>query len=478
MSIDELSSELNKIDTNQQNWLEQQEIDEFLMNDENVRALWNIMQNICDTQPEVLSQFKESTSKICEKILKNDNISINQWKILLFYLKYFHNENDKLWNKIIKSATKNIRYNATLNAISMENITKDFNERLQQERERRINEWFDNLPWVKAAREDMERQSRDLRKCLWLLDSEDRLNNEDIARLKEYKDSSETMLAPEDRDRLERRLKLEETDNSISEEIDSRVANNPLSNLDRIDATIGTKKLNWSKIVQDIKTPEDVAKIITEENISEYLPIKIEWQLQDNLWYIVRNFQNILAKHLCLHPHYKQWWWVNPDAFITWIDLKNIVAENNLYESAISKIQKWKNQKVSKITEILNWNNHILFDLYLRQKIWEWKDEESRWKIFFNLMKEAKDKNLAKLEHFSRSNSYIKDVLNKYNEAIKEQNEAKRIWDIINQAKEFTVPSNLWLGNKNITKMRMFSMDQIRDLIPEYNKQKAKENTS
>jgi hypothetical protein len=42
-------------------------------------------------------------------------------------------------------------------------------------------------------------------------------------------------------------------------------------------------------------------------------------------------------------------------------------------------------------------------------------------------MKEAKDKNLAKLEDFSRNNPYIKDILNKYDEAIREQNEAKRI---------------------------------------------------
>lgn len=45
MSIDQLYSELNKIDSNQKDWLEKKEIEDFLTKEEDVKKLWDIMQN-------------------------------------------------------------------------------------------------------------------------------------------------------------------------------------------------------------------------------------------------------------------------------------------------------------------------------------------------------------------------------------------------------------------------------------------------
>ena len=78
--------ELQKIDTNGKKWLEGKEIDKFLENEENLRQLWEIIQNQFGAETGELLEFKEDIWKICDRILKlkENNNTKNQQIILLF----------------------------------------------------------------------------------------------------------------------------------------------------------------------------------------------------------------------------------------------------------------------------------------------------------------------------------------------------------------------------------------------------------
>ena len=204
----ELGKQLNKIDTNKINWLEREEIDNFLLNEKKVQKLWNTMQENFETQSEKLQEYKENVWKICERILENENINLNQWKILLFYLKHFHNENAGVWRDIIKSVIEwkgwN-RYQEVVSNMSSKKISKHENTWNDEERQK-IDERFNNLPWTKEIKEEWER-AQNLKKCDWILLSQDRLTQEDIQWLQWYKTTSG--LDSELVGRIETRLDLE-----------------------------------------------------------------------------------------------------------------------------------------------------------------------------------------------------------------------------------------------------------------------------
>ena len=103
MAAEELKQQLNDADTNQVNWLEEQEIEDFLVDNEKVQVLWDTMQNLFESQSELLQQYKKSIWDICEKILNNEMITTSKWKILFFYLKHFHNKDDVTGEKIIRN---------------------------------------------------------------------------------------------------------------------------------------------------------------------------------------------------------------------------------------------------------------------------------------------------------------------------------------------------------------------------------------
>ena len=53
---------------------------------------------------------------------------------------------------------------------------------------------------------------------------------------------------------------------------------------------------------------EKIKATITAENISQFITIP-KWVPEEDLGYITCNLQNILIKHLCLHPGYKIFRW-------------------------------------------------------------------------------------------------------------------------------------------------------------------------
>ena len=465
MSIDELHSELNKIDINQKDWLEKKEIEDFLSKEEDVKKLWDIMQNHFETESETLQQFKESVWKICEKILKNNNISINQWKILVFYLKHFFNETDKVSKKILKNIDNwTTRYQEVLTDINMQNLAQRMEEIRKQEEQRRANELF------RPMREEQERQEAEREKCFKLIDSEGRLTSEEIQWLREYKDRAWIYLVQKDKDRIEERLKLEEIDMDITDETLQEIANNPLWNLDSIDAGLKESKPNWGNLTKDLKTYEDVQKI-SVDNISNYLTLP-EWISEENKYYVVKNFQNIMWRHLCLHPWYKIWWWKDPNLFATGFQsLKQIVEENNLLEHAYQKFETIKNDGsgiTKKMEKIFNTGNHILFELFVKDQISKCKTDEERWKKIYTLFSTAEKNDKFKI--FISQNSYIKHIWSIYDEIKKKELEAKREQDLINRAKLIKIPQNLnafW--DESIHETRLFNKIQLQQFEKYYN---------
>jgi hypothetical protein len=167
---------------------------------------------------------------------------------------------------------------------------------------------------------------------------------------------------------------LEEADMDITDETLQEIANNPLWNLDSIDARLKESKPNWGNLTKDLKTYEDVQKI-SVDNISNYLTLP-GWISEENKYYVVKNFQTIIWKHLCLHPWYKIWWGEKPNEFATWLTLKGIVSENKLLEDAYSSLEWLKNNKWSlteKIKAVFSKNNHILFDFWIKDQVWKGK---------------------------------------------------------------------------------------------------------
>ena len=204
----ELGKQLNKIDTNKINWLEREEIDNFLLNEKKVQKLWNTMQENFETQSEKLQEYKENVWRICERILENENINLNQWKILLFYLKHFHNENAWAGRNIIKSVVewnKWNRYQEVVSSMIIKKTSKHENT-WDDEKKQKIDERFNNLPWTKEIKADRQRE-QNLKECNRILGLDGRLNAENMQWLQTYKDTPGLDL--ELSNRIETRLNLE-----------------------------------------------------------------------------------------------------------------------------------------------------------------------------------------------------------------------------------------------------------------------------
>lgn len=467
MTADKLKAELSNLDQNKDTNIDNNEIENFLNNEENVRSLWDTMQDICDAQPEIMAEFKDITSKICEKILKNKNITINQWKILLFYLQHFHTEWDKVGNKIIKSKLKGNRFNETATAINL----RKFHEQLKKDNKLNVDDWFNSLPWVKAIQEELEREWKDLQKFLQLLKTEGKLSEEDLQRLTEFKDNTKVLINPEDRQRAEERIRLETMDNSVIEGSETETANDILSNLDNIDPQLKNIKPNWQKLLQEIHSYEEVWKI-TPETIRDYLPLASNKYSEEDIYYISNNFQRLLWKHLCLHPNYCVWWWANPKSFATWMDIKNTVIEDNMIEAAVSKLDTLRSNKWNAINEIFKTNNHILFDLYLKEEIRNIGNNPKKiWKKLYEIMWKAEKVNKNKLSTFAKNNAFVKDLYEKYNDMVNTIQENEEIWKLINGIKDVTINSSLWIKDaewKPVYKLKILTNKQLQERSVKY----------
>ena len=166
MSAEEIKKQLNEVDRNKINWLEKDEIEDFLSAPEKVQLLWNEMWEDFELNNETLLEFKENIWNICKWILENETITNNQWRILLFYLKYFHNDEDPIWIEIIRTIVYWEEWEIN------KYITDSENDKITD-----INKRFNNLPGVQRIKQQ---------KCMELLELPD-LTQEDIKWLQKYK---------------------------------------------------------------------------------------------------------------------------------------------------------------------------------------------------------------------------------------------------------------------------------------------------
>lgn len=433
MSAEELNKQLKEADTDRVNWLEKNEIEDFLSIPEKVQALWDIMWDDFESNNETLQEFKEDIWNICERILENGTITDNQWKILLFYLKHFHNKDDTTGMKIIRTIVYweqwSLNKYFTLNENTLNNP--------------QINERFNSLPWVQKIQEE--------KKCKDLLESSI-LSPEDIKWLNNYKLNNKWNPINYE---IEEKIKLEEADMDISQSILSDILNNPLANLDTICPWLTEKKPNRQLIRQNIKTEDTqniktesdidnfikkVSEVITTKNIWQYLEIP-EWTSELDKIYITYNFQNILIRHLLLHPGYKIRYWNEPEKWLaTGITIKDMFYDNKFLISAEKKLEELNNKRKGsfdklrredrekEIKIILDENNHILFDIRLKS-ILSSCDKDNIWEIIEEIINYANDKYNSTLNSFSKYNKYIKNIVDTYNTEKGRITEVKNYYD-------------------------------------------------
>ena len=445
MFAEEIKKQINEVDTNKINWLEKYEIEDFLSAPEKVQLLWNEMQEDFDVNNETLKEFKENIWNICKWILENETITNNQWRILLFYLKYFHNDEDPIWIEIIRNIVYGEEWKIN------EYITDSEDNRIKD-----INKRFNNLPGVKKIKQE---------KCMKLLELPD-LTQKDIKWLEKYKKDYK-LWEWMDKE-IEEKIELAIANIEISEKVLSNISQNPLENLERICPGISKIKPNWqlirqnikTKDTENIKTEEDIHKLmekinetITTDNIWEYLNLP-EWTLEQDKPYIANNFIIIITQHLILHPWYKIWYWNEPEKLATWITLKDIVYDNELIILAMKKLKelnnrtKWSFDKLSKedkekeIKTIINENNHILFDLRLKNVI-NPLNEESIWDIVEEIVKYSITNYPTILDSFSKNNKYINNIVQAYKEAELEKTREKEVNKILKEVDQIKIPDSL-----------------------------------
>ena len=111
-----LKKEIDTIDTNDK--IEVQEIEEFLKSEENIKELWDAINENCS--PELLEEFESIIWDLCDTIIAKDNdITLHQFKILWFYTDTFKEASTKY-----KALKKKWREKTTISAIFMHGLQK------------------------------------------------------------------------------------------------------------------------------------------------------------------------------------------------------------------------------------------------------------------------------------------------------------------------------------------------------------------
>lgn len=492
MSAEELKQQLNDADTNQVNWLEEQEIEDFLVDDEKVQSLWDTMWNLFESQPEWLLEYKKSIWNICKRILEEAQaISPSQAKILFFYLKHFHNEDDVTGMKIIKNIVYQWKGDWYKNIIPNINQKIASNPDGELDEASKINLRFNNLPWVQKTKED---------RCEMLLQSPV-ISEEEIKRLEEYK--WVTNLWEEIMNKIEEKLEIEK----VNKDIEAKIYNDPLVNLEMISPWFGRKTPKWSKIVDSIKrrdvkneTDEDINNLIqqitttiTAENIWEFLNLPegiSEW----DKGYITANFQTMLIKHLILHPWYKLGYWDNPnEKRATGMTLNDMVKDNELITTAYKKLVELKGNRKTplnkldskkrewqlreELNNIFSENNHVLFDLRLKETLSSCNEKDIR-----NVTKYIIDystKNYpSKLTNFSNKNGYIKNIIQECNK-IKETNKnMETCCEYIDEIERVDIPEDMRNLFKWQSSFLILSRNQLTTFKDHYDKIKPEEKNN
>ena len=486
----DFSKKINKIDLDKNQAIDETEIKEFLWNKKKVEELWAVMKNHFESQSEVLQQFKNPIGQICERIIENENINSDQGKILFFYLKHFHNENDSTWRNIIKTIIEWNKWNR------YENIMKEFsakNNENDEEENQGNSERFNNLPWVQEIKQQYK-DSQNLKRCNEILESNERLDpQKDILWLHEYKNSwkitpeliskinerldlemgyqllEEDILSREEVEwlkefiakakdhiptemakKLAEKIELEETKIEINEKVDEEIERNPLQNLETISPWIGKiipnrefilKNMPQEKFdqVSNIKEVENlVEKEIKEDNIWQYLSLK-EWISAESKYYIANNLKKILIRHIFLHQWYRKIWWSNPNNYGVNINLESLVIENDLLESAFVKLSKqtedrWtsfnklkSDEKNQIIKSIFDENNYILFDIRLKKTLQSNNKKKLGENIAY-IINYGNKYYKQELKAFAKSDDFINNIVNDYHRAKQEaEDEKKRV---------------------------------------------------
>jgi len=100
------------IDSNKNDKIDVQEMEDFLWSEENIKKLWEEMDS--NISPELLQELKSALKDLCENLLNLDELTNNQEKILIYFLNKFWDKypelKEKLWwlcEKIIKKQNVN-----------------------------------------------------------------------------------------------------------------------------------------------------------------------------------------------------------------------------------------------------------------------------------------------------------------------------------------------------------------------------------
>ena len=439
---------------------------------------------------------REQDSKKCNEILESQNRLSSEDIQWLNEYKNNWNLDEELINKI----TDRLDLERCYQLLELTDLSSEDIEWLEIQK----NNWKFNSELCNKITQKLNLEKE--KKCNKILESGDTLSQEDVQWLKKYRDNTEN-LSQTIIDKIDERLRLEEVNENITRSVDADMTRDPLSNLEIISPWFWKVKPNWKLIVQKI-TPDDTKKIETEsdvnklaekikatitvENISQFITIP-KWVSEEDLGYITCNFQNILIKHLCLHPGYKIFRWKDPNAYATGMNLENLTIENKLLESAFKKLEEWKNgngrtkfdqlkpkQKEEQLRKIFGENNHILFDLRLKNVL-NSCDNKKIWEIISYIINYSNQKYPGKLNDFAKNNTFISSVVQEYNAAKqKAEEEKKRVEEenriiaevnsYINQAKTVNVPAGIRNQFRGESSFKVLSRKQIESFKPYYDK--------
>ena len=469
--------------------LEEKELDWLGEYNEN----WDIAPEL---KGEIEEKMKTENFKMCNRLLNTPDLSLKDIQWLKNYKENWTKEEnpelvEKIDNKICEELLK------SKNHLTQEDIQrlKNYKEeaKISKDITKKIDERICNeiLEFAELSKEDVE-WLNEYKNTKWL--DVNTINRISVRFSEEILKTDGSLPLPEesiqileyckkkniwDVEKIKARLNYEKKNKEIMDEVEQNINKNPLENLEKLGVS-GNLKPNLTNLIKNwIKVPEDVNKITTD-NIFRYLPIKKEVYTKDpqksqNLQYIVYNFKLIIGKHLCYHKNYSLWYGLTPDKEdITTkmkMTLNNINEDNKMLEWVYNKLKELAESKKTleqKLKEVLDINNHILFDLWLKTELT--KDINKKWKKNYS---EEDDKKIweklkyifdkiysitaykDKLDTFKKNNEYINDIDKKYREGTKNEEENKKydeVMSILWQIKDTTISRKL-AGNKKKTKI-------------------------
>ena len=144
-----------EIDSDKNDKIDVQEMENFLDSEDNIKKLWESMDS--NISPELLQELESSIKNLCENILNLDKITWNQQKILDYF-------KDKFWDKYpeIKEKIQNKISSKETN----EQIDEDISA-IQQEIDIEANKILQNMPLSNLQELWIDISSQSNKKLIW-----------------------------------------------------------------------------------------------------------------------------------------------------------------------------------------------------------------------------------------------------------------------------------------------------------------------